>query len=132
MLFSVSAHAQFLILYAGILSTFLKDKLLRLFSTGFISKKIFYVMLLLTVVAILLNQQLYQKFLAYYGSFDIVSLWKISVFFVLTLWYASKKLDVVFIFIPLIITAGLFGGIHSSRKCNSFNFPEHLIRCSES
>ncbi|MDA3808148.1 MAG: diguanylate cyclase [Thiomicrorhabdus sp.] len=22
--------------------------------------------------------------------------------------------------------------IHSSRKCNSFNFPEHLIRCSES
>jgi integral membrane protein len=26
----------------------------------------------------------------------------------------------------------IYNVIHSSRKCNSFNFPEHLIRCSES
>ena len=79
-LFSVISHAQFLILYAGIFATFLKDKFLRFFAMGFISKKIFYLVLLLSVVAIILNKQIYEKFLAYFGAFDIVSLWKISVF----------------------------------------------------
>ncbi|MDA3806581.1 MAG: SPFH/Band 7/PHB domain protein [Thiomicrorhabdus sp.] len=34
--------------------------------------------------------------------------------------------------VSIQIDAVVFIRIHSSRKCNSFNFPEHLIRCSES
>lgn len=117
-LISVSSHAQFLILYSGILSKFLKNRMLRLFKTGFMSKKISYLLVFMVVAVVLLSEQIYQKFLAYYGGFDILVLWKILVFFALSLYYAPKKLDTFFIFIPLVIAVGLFGG----ERINMFGY----------
>ena len=60
----------------------------------------------------ILSGHLVSKFQHYnelreHGLVDIV---KVSVLFVLTLWYSKNKREVVFTFVPLIIAAYLVGG----------------------
>lgn len=108
---SLTAHAQFLIIYAGIAFRNLRNLIWRFFTKGLISKTVFFFFILAFVVVILLNKQIFSKFIAYYDSINIFDLWKMFIFFALSLWYSKKKrLDALFIFIPLIIAAALFGG----------------------
>lgn len=116
---SLTAHAQFIIIYAGIAFRGLRKPILRFFTKGLISKTVFFFFILIFVLAILLNKQIVSKFIAYYDSINIFDLWKMFVFLALSLLYSkNKRLDVLYIFIPLIIAAGLFGG----ERVNMFGY----------
>jgi len=105
---SVNSHAQFFILYASVFAIFLKSKFTRLYETGFLSKYVLYISLFLICTLSLLYEQITTKFLAYDSG--IASYWKILVFFTLSLWYATKRQNVVLVFLPLFLAVFLFGG----------------------
>lgn len=118
-LISVSSHAQFLILYSGFAITALKKPFLRFCTLGLISKKIFLLLALFIIVTFLLKEQVISKFIAYYDTFNIIELWKMFVFFALSMWYAkSRRGHVILFFIPLFLASGLFG----SERVNMFGF----------
>jgi hypothetical protein len=116
---SVISHVQFIILYLAMAFSLLKIHIMRFFTNGLVSKKILFFLILIFILAILLNKQIVSKFLAYYGTINILDLWKMFMFFTLSLWYSkSRKLDVLLIFIPLIIAVALFGG----ERVNMFGY----------
>lgn len=109
-LISVSAHAQFIIIYGGILFNWLIKKCVRLYRTGLISLTALYILVFSLLLVFLMSSQLQVKFIAYFRFSEAYDFLRLGVFFLMAIWYSSKKQQTVFVFLPLFIAVMLFGG----------------------
>ena len=67
--------------------------------------------LVLSIVGFfLLGSHLLSKFNSYYSEGTLFDLLRISVFFILTIYYSRRKTDVLYIFAPLFIAVFILGG----------------------
>ncbi|HIP49759.1 MAG TPA: hypothetical protein EYG92_12450 [Lutibacter sp.] len=119
-LLSIFSHVQVIILYGSILFKVLfrqtVNLIIKLFSKGKIKKKSLIIISLLPIILFLiyfaLSGHLESKFQYYYekAGHSLADLVRIFAFFILTLWYAKNKEEVVLIFIPLVFSVYLIGG----------------------
>ncbi len=104
------SHIQLVLIYASLLFRFISKKLLRFFTTGFISKSMFWVIFFSFIPVIVMSDQLVTKFYAYFKIHNPFDLLRIFIFFGLTLWYSRNRFETTLIFIPIIISVLLVGG----------------------
>ena len=104
------SHVQFVLIYAAIMFQYAAKKMLRLIRTGLISKYFILIILLPFIPVLIIQEQLISKFNAYYVSHDFLELFKVLVFFGLSLWYSSKRFETISVFIPIIVATYLVGG----------------------
>lgn len=104
-------HAQTLVVYFSLFFRALSSQLIKVVSSGKISKVFLIIMVLLVVPVALMSGQLISKFNSYYdGLRGVNELARIFVFLLLALYYAREKVEALLIFIPLVFTVMLVGG----------------------
>ena len=107
---SIISHAQFIIIYTGILFSWMVKKSVRLYRTGMLSLYVIYIFVFGLVLVFLMWNQIQTKFIAYFEVRDVYEFLRMSVFFLMAQWYSRKKQQTFFVFIPLFIAVLLFGG----------------------
>lgn len=65
----------------------------------------------LMVLSFVFYGHIYKKISAYHGDFDILEYLRISVFFLLSLWYSNKRAQVVLVFFVLFVFVSIVGGM---------------------
>ncbi len=103
------SHVQVIIVYVSILSNVLVGHISKLFSTGQVAKLVLFFVPFLLFPSLVGNQIL-TKFQLYHGEYGIADLTKITVFFLLALWYSRDKFEAFKLFVPLFIAVFLVGG----------------------
>jgi len=115
-LFSIFSHSQFIIIYSAILFKILNISFIRSIKSKRISKKILLIIFTIPFTLFILHYFLYAhielKYLHYAGRAEggIFNLFKILIFFLMTLFYSRKKKEVIFLYFPLFIATFFIGG----------------------
>jgi len=102
------AHVQTIILYCSIFSSYLVKTVLRKKS----SKLIYFLPFILAFPLYLMSNQIIDKYLVYSTHFSsgILGVWKLAVFFLLSMHYSKDKRETVLIFASLMVAVFLLGG----------------------
>lgn len=100
------AHVQTLILYASVFLSYLVKTVLRKKS----SKLIYFIPFIIAFPLYLMSAQITQKYLSYSDSGGIFGVWKLGVFFILSMLYSKDKRETTLIFSVLMVAVFLVGG----------------------
>jgi hypothetical protein len=100
------AHVQTLILYASFFLSYLVKTVLRKKS----SKLIYFIPFIIAFPLYLMSAQITQKYLSYSDSGGIFGVWKLGVFFILSMLYSKDKRETTLIFSVLMVAVFLVGG----------------------
>lgn len=108
-LLSVLSHAQMGIVYFSILfANNLNNKF-----DGRRWKSNLYLLLIVLVIFIVLGEHISQKLVIYSNEVigrGVVELFRLAVFFALSMYYTDNKKQVIFLFLPLFVLVALIGG----------------------
>tara|TARA_B110000438_G_C15761922_1_gene627728 strand:+ start:353 stop:1318 length:966 start_codon:yes stop_codon:yes gene_type:complete len=104
--FAFISHIQTIIFYICLFFSYLV-KTLR---SKKLPKLIFVLPLILAIPLYLMSDQLLLKFLAYASAGGIEGLWKLAVFFLLSIYYSKDKVETTSLFLPLFFAVFLLGG----------------------
>lgn len=107
---SLLSQVSVVIVYISALFNVFVWRILKLFRTGKVSKSGLLVIPFLFIPLLLVKNQIFSKFLAFYNGGSLAELYKILVFLLLALWYSKKKSETIILFIPLVIATYLVGG----------------------
>ena len=108
-LVTVFSHVQFIIIYASLLANSFIKGLLRFIALGKIPKYALFSLFLIFCLFFFLREQIVSKFLAYYSAGSIANIYKLLVFYFLSLFYSQDKKKVLLSFLPLIFVAYFIG-----------------------
>lgn len=113
---AVITHVQALIVYVTLYFEHYMESLLASFLTLRIKKIVFFSLLAASIFMIAFLLVFFEHILSKYEFYNerfggIVALKQMVVFFILSLFYSGKKLRVILLFIPLVITVYLIGGM---------------------
>jgi hypothetical protein len=100
------AHVQTVILYGSVLLSYLVKQAIRKKS----SKLIYFLPLIFFYPLYLMSEQITLKYAAYSDNGGIFGVWKVVVFFILSMLYSKDKRETTLIFSALMVAAYLVGG----------------------
>ena len=116
---SVISHIQILAVYVMLFFREALIEFLRIITSGKIKKYILIGFIVLFLTLVVMSGQIIEKFSAYaVTGFDIQSVYKLLVFYFMTLVYSRNRLDVTILFIPLFIAALMIG----DERINMFGY----------
>jgi hypothetical protein len=116
---SVISHIQVLAVYVMLFFREALIEFLRIITSGKIKKIILIGFIVLFLTLVVMSGQIIEKFSAYaVTGFDIQSVYKLLVFYFMTLVYSRNRLDVTILFIPLFIAALMIG----DERINMFGY----------
>lgn len=72
----------------------------------------------LALLSFVFSGHIYNKISAYHEGFDVLEYLRISVFFLMSLWYSKKKIQVIMVFFVLFVFVALVGGM----RINMFGY----------
>jgi hypothetical protein len=107
---SIVSHIQMLIIIGSIVFRECTKTIKNSFYTGEVKNKAIFLLPIMIVPLYIMWDQIVIKFAAYYGSGGLEALGKAFVFFLLSINYAKKKSEAIFLFIPIFIAIFLVGG----------------------
>jgi hypothetical protein len=103
------SHVQVIIVYVSILSNIFIKHISKLFSTGQVAKLVLFFVPFL-FISPLVGNQILTKYQLHHGEYGVADMAKISIFFLLALWYSREKFEIFKLFVPLFIAVFLVGG----------------------
>ena len=116
---SAISHIQILIVYMMLLFREFSIEFIRIITSGKIKKYFLIGLIAFFLTLVVMSGQIIEKFSAYAATgFDIQSVYKLLVFYFMTLVYSRNRSDVTILFIPLFIAALMIG----DERINMFGY----------
>lgn len=114
-LLSILSHSQIIIIYFSVMAPNLKQFLYDIFVRFKFKNKYLLIMIIAIVaspiVFVILGNHISSKISYYYTSENtIIDFLRIFAFFTLSFFYAKKKIDTIFAFLPLFVLVFFLGG----------------------
>jgi len=109
LLMSVMSHVQMLISYMSIAFASIMSMLERALKRGFLSKSLLSFLIIGLIILIAVGPHVVNKLEAYKSDIQLFDLLKIIAIMCLTLYYAHKKRQAFYVFIPLVIVVAIIG-----------------------
>ena len=116
---SAISHIQILIVYMMLLFREFSIEFIRIITSGKIKKYFLIGLIAFFLTLVVMSGQIIEKLSAYVViGFDIQSVYKLLVFYFMTLVYSRNRSDVTILFIPLFIAALMIG----DERINMFGY----------
>lgn len=108
--FAVASHVQVIIVYAFVFARFIFAQI----ATVLVKRKGLAYLLAISLIGVALvlpfEEQILAKFVAHADDRGLLNLGRIFIFFMMALFYSSRKTDLVIMFAPIFVSAFLVGG----------------------
>lgn len=107
---AIVSHAQTTLVYLSVAFRIAAEKFLRLAQVGKFNPRFIVLVFLGALPVLLMREQFISKIGSYYELRSLEELYRVIVFFGLSLWYARNKIQPALIFVPIILATIFVGG----------------------